>query len=244
MTTAQKLQTTLAQTQADVANNWPEVLEYILPVVNRHTSQSATQTTAQVLVQESNETVAISQEERLALKEQLRALAALPPGQLDGEAAKELALKLSFVINHPVTFAISDQQLVHTHGTFCAIPKSPTPLQPLWPIDAANRRQPLRPSTKQWFVHVSPTNAMASFEGGWESPWWMYQQVLVLQPQIMIAVVGQITGILTEKLNRYQFGASPAFLQQGGFWGPGSQGRGIICFLAAAVENGTTFDLR
>lgn len=230
MTTAQRLQATLSDTQNLLSTQWPEMLELV--------SMSTTSDSANlpnVSARDARDTAEISQEERAELAEKLRMIVSLAPGQLDEQTAAELARQLSFATALPISFVLNGDQLSHHHGSCATIPEQTTPLLPIWPGNTRVERQ--------WYVHVSLADVRASFQNDWQQPWCLHSRVLVIHPTTMQAVAAVVTGILTERTNRYQFGVSKRVAQQTGMWSIGGAGRAVVCLLNASVPAGTTFNL-
>lgn len=230
MTTAQRLQTTLSETQSLLASEWPEMLE-LISVSNN--VQPVPQTG--ITTKDEQDTAEISREERVQLAEKLRMVATLAPGQLDEVTATELARQLSFATALPVSFSLGGQQLSHHHGTCTTMPDELTPLLPIWP--GTTRAE------KHFFVHVPVSDVRSSLQSEWQQPWCMFQRVLVIHPASMRAVVAVVTGILTERINRYQFGVSKQVAEQSGMWSMGGAGRAVMCLLSTNIPAGTTYNL-
>lgn len=233
-----RLQTTLEQTQIDLAQAWPEVIPFVT-ASNESLAKPAQNKPTRLDVESKK----ISQEERLQLLDQLQAISALPPGQLDSTTAQELAQKLTYLLGHQVRFSQDDHQLTYTHGTIRAM-NSSAKSEGLWPLDPTNTHR-----QKSAFLHadssiwVSPKDFVGSQRTDWKEPWFLHQTLLVINPLSKRAVVSSITGILTDGLNRYQFGGSRSLLQAGQFWAPHNQGQCIVCFLDESLKPGTVINL-
>ncbi len=242
MVLAQRLQTAIEHTHAEISQEWPEVLEYFShkPALNPLPIRAD-----EVRAHSSKDEEHISNEERTALIEQLRAVTALPPGHFDPKTAEELSLKLSYLIGRSVSFYHEEKSITYAHGAVRAMRAVSTEAQPLWikdPLDKGLTQKSSR--SDEWGLHISPRDVSASLRLEWQQPWFLYRSVLLINPITFKAVVGQITGILTDRLHRYQFGASPALIRAGEFWSPGkASGRGIVCFLGESMTNGTVVDL-
>lgn len=238
--TLQQLQTALAQTRDSLAADWPEIIEYLPEQSDKGKTTGAYQSSDKQTIELAD----ISQEERRQLLDELRAVTALPPGQFDRTTAQELATRLRYLLHRSVSFSIGEQQLTYAHGSIRALPPSERISQPIWPANPAlSQERGLTASARQWEVTVTPRDLTPLLGANWQRPWFLYQSVLLINPIAMQAVAGQVTGILTDRLNRYQFGASPALMQAGAFWSPGVRGRGIVCFSGEAIANGTVINL-
>ena len=241
MYSAQKIQSATALAHSELAQSWPEILDFLPDVTRSSDPTQATQSKGG----KSTDFSKITQEERLLLLNQLSTTAALPPGQLDTATTQDVSMKLGYVLKKSVSFSIEDQRLSFSHGSIQAVPpKSATEL-PLWPADPVSQQRAMtNPVQHQWGVSVFPRDLTTTARSVWSPPWFIHQRVLVINPVTLVAVVGQITDILTSRLHRYQFGGAPAVLKAGGFWAPGSHGRVVMCFLEENVPLGTVFDLR
>lgn len=240
MTLAQQLQAALSQTRDSIAADWPEIIEYLPEQSDQEKTFDANHSASE----QTTELADISQEERRQLLEELRAVTALPPGCFDRTGAQELATRLRYLLHRSVSFSIDEQQLSYAHGSIQALPPSEGNLQPIWPANPIiSQEQSLTASAQQWAVTVTPRDLSPLLGSNWQRPWFLYRSVLLINPMTMKAVAGQVTGILTDRLNRYQFGAAPAVMATGGFWSPGVRGRGIVCFSGEAIANGTVINL-
>ncbi len=228
MTVDQKLQVALLEATEELSASWPEALAVLAasPVTTALTNPAAAATIS------ADEVAKISYEDRENLVTQLRSIAALPPGQLDLHLASELAASLSFALGRSVSFSTAGQQLTYTHGAVLA---------QSFALNALHSSQP--PENQMWSVSISPRDLTQSMRQIKENPWYLHQKVLIINPSSMIGVVGQINAVMHEKLNRYQFGASPAIITAGGFWMPANKGRCIVCFLGEALAGGAILTL-
>jgi hypothetical protein len=241
MYSAQKIQSATALAQSELAQSWPEILDF-LPA---NTPSAGTDQATTGKGQTSNDFAKITQEERLLLLNQLSTTSALPPGQLDTAITQDIGMKLGYILKKSVSFSIEDQHLSFSHGSIQAVAPKPATELPLWPADPVSQQRAMtNPVQQQWGVSVFPRDLTTSARSIWSAPWFIQQRVLVINPVTLVAVVGQITDILTSRLHRYQFGGAPAVLKAGGFWAPGSHGRVVMCFLEENVPLGTVFDLR
>lgn len=233
------LQSVLSQTQVEVNQLWPEIAPYI-PVV------SDVSVITEPIKSKSldKDAVRISQEERSQLLVHLRSIAALPAGQFDEASASGLAHAITYTIGTEVRFTVDDDQLAFSHGVVRSLTAAEATNR-LWTVDPAQRGTRV-PSNQalDWSVCVSPRELLPTVRQQWQPPWFLYQPILVINLRSMQAVSGQISGILTDRLNRYQFGASSKIIQATSLWSPGAQGRMLVCFLSSTITPGTRFNLQ
>jgi hypothetical protein len=223
--TQQHIHDKIEQLQQELASSWPELLEYLPTLPNSNSS-----TEPNLVVAGEPEDSTITQEDRLEVIEQLRALSVLPPAALEATAAAVLARKLGFVINTSVSFAVDDKQLLHSHGRV-QVQQSSGYFNTLWP------------ATKEstYALYVSPRQL--DVQSLAQTPWFLGKRVLAINAAQMIGVVAYIAGVQISGLHRAQFSASSQLMRAGQFWQPGNQGQIIVCFLDDPLPAGNVLDL-
>lgn len=226
---AERVRAGTLQAEADLRQTWPEVVAFLSSI-----KTSATASVPAVTEPLDRDSLKVSQEERAQLLEQLKALTALPPGQLDSATAQELSLRLQYCLGHQLSFQNREYQLSYSHGSITAVTRSD---------HLGKKSRSTGSAPDDWSVWISPRDFSTELRSQWHDPWFLHQHVVVFNPAAAKGVVAQIAGILTEGLHRYQFGGSKKLLQTGNFWAPGIHGRCIVCFLGEALPLGSIIPL-
>lgn len=193
----------------------------------------------------------ISEEERLAVFEKMRASVQMPPGHLAKEDELYLEQQLSDILGFEVTAELDGHRLNHSIG----IMGGEQHLR-RYPTDALSNHDAYQESgiapnrgAFGWFTENGELTPQAVLREkyyfavqtlylpDWNSnhedlkPWYKYRKMVAINPAEEIAVVGVVGDAGPAQWVKKQYGGSPEIIREGKIWSPKSRGRVIMFFV-------------